>query len=135
MLFRRSRRADRAAPTSTAEAEPDAAPEGDPQLAAIASLSRALVRAKDKDAAARTLIETCFSLLDVEFAAVALVDEGGHGAEGLLAVTSDGDVAWWPQVTIDFDAEPSGIASAVFEGAPVVVYDVSTSSQISWPAE
>jgi two-component system phosphate regulon sensor histidine kinase PhoR len=131
MLFRRSRRADRAAPTSTAEAEPEPALEGDPQLAAIAALSRALVRAKDKDAAARTLIETCFSLLDVDFAAVALVDEGGHVAEGLLAVTSDGDVPWWPEVTVDLDDEPSGIGSAVFEGAPVVVYDVSTSTQVN----
>ncbi|HEY7148715.1 MAG TPA: GAF domain-containing protein [Gaiellaceae bacterium] len=131
MLFRRSRKAEQAAPTPAATAEPEPAPEGDPQLAAIASLSRALVRVKDKKAAARTLIDTCFSLLSVDFAAVALVDEDGRHAEGLLAVTSNGDVDWWPDVRLDFDNEPSGIASAVFEGAPVVVYDVSTSKQIS----
>jgi len=118
-------------PTSTSEAEPEPAPEGDPQLAAIASLSRALVRARDKGAAARTLIEGCFSLLAVDFAAVALVDEDGRHAEGLLAVASTGEVDWWPETRIDFEEEPSGIGSAVFEGAPVVVYDVATSKQVS----
>jgi PAS domain S-box-containing protein len=131
MLFRRSRRGERDGAASTIEADPDPAPEGDPQLAAIASLSRALVRAKDQDAAARTLIDTCLSQLEVEFAAVALVDETGRAAEGLLAVSADGELDWWPEISIDFDNEPSGIASAVFEGAPVVVYDVATSSQIS----
>src|SRR5262249_45731600 len=38
---------------------------------------------------------------------------------------------WWPAVAIDFDSEPSGIASAVFEGGPVVVYDVAGSQQVS----
>ena len=131
MLFRRTRRADRAAPDSTAEPEPAPAPEGDPQLAAIASLSRALVGAKSPEAAARTLIDTCFSLLGVEFAAVALIDEDGRHAQGLLAVASNGDVDWWRDVRIHFDDEPSGVASAVFEGAPVVVYDVATSKQVS----
>jgi PAS domain S-box-containing protein len=131
MLFRRNRRADRTAPAPAAEPEPEPASEGDPQLAAIASLSRALVRARDKEAAARTLIDTCFSLLGVDFAAVALIDEDGRHAEGLLAVTSNGDVEWWPDVRLDFDNEPTGIASAVFEGAPVVVYDVATSKQVS----
>ena len=131
MLFRRSRRAEQPASASTEEAEPEPAPAGDPHLTAIAALSRALVRAKDKDAAARTLIDTCFSLLGVDFAAVALVDEGGHTARGLLAVDSNGDVDWWREITVDFDEEPSGIGSAVFEGAPVVVYDIATSQQVS----
>ena len=89
------------------------------------------MRAKDPEAAARTLIETCLSLLGVDFAAVAAIDEDGRHAEGLLAMTSNGDVDWWRDVQIDFDDEPSGIASAVFEAAPVVVYDVSSSTQVS----
>src|SRR3954470_13141141 len=131
MLFRRGRRADRAAPTSTSEAEPAPAPEADPQLEAIASFSRALVRARDNDAAGRTLVETCSSLLGVDFAAVALVDEAGRHAEGLVAVAADGDVDWWREVRVDPEQEPSGIGSAVFEAAPVVVYDVAASKQIS----
>src|SRR4249919_3166441 len=131
MLFRRTRREEQAATDTAPETASEPAPEGDPQLAAIASLSGALVRAKDPEAAARTLIETCLSLLGVEFAGVAAIDEDGRHAEGLLAMTSNGDVDWWRDVRIDFDDEPSGIASAVFEAAPVVVYDVSSSTQVS----
>src|SRR5689334_605933 len=102
MLFRRARRGDRAAPESTAEPEPEPARDGDPQLAAIASLSRALVGAKSPEAAARTLIDTCFTLLGVEFAAVALISEDGRHAQGLLAAASNGDVNWWRDVRVDF---------------------------------
>ena len=41
------------------------------------SLSSALGRARDQDAVARTLLEACLSLLDVDFGAVALVSEDG----------------------------------------------------------
>jgi PAS domain S-box-containing protein len=131
MLFRRSRRGNgpSSAPESEGEAEP--APASDPQLTAIASLSGALVRAKDKQAVARTLIDTCISLLGVDFAAVALVGEDAKSAEGLLAVSAQGDEDWWPDVALDFDSEPSGIASAVFEGGPVVVYDAAGSQQVN----
>ena len=49
------------------------------QLSAIASLSGELVRARDKQAVARILIDTCLSLLPVDVAAVALV-AGGVGS-------------------------------------------------------
>jgi PAS domain S-box-containing protein len=129
MLFRRTRRAER--PGSEPATVGDAEPAPDPQLTAIASLSSRLVRAKDKQAVARILMESCFSLLSVDFAAVALVSEDARGATGLLAMTEDGEVDWWTQVTLDFDSEPSGIASAVFEGGPVVVYDVASSKQVN----
>ena len=130
MLFRRNRRAD--GPASAAaldsESEPDS---GTDQLTAIASLSSELVRAKDKHAVARILIDTCFSLLGVDLVAVALVSEDAKRAQGLLAASADGDLDWWSSVAIDFDSEPSGIASAVFEGGPVVVYDVASSQQVN----
>ena len=34
-------------------------------------------------------------------------------------------------MAVDFDSEPSGIASAVFEGGPVVVHDVASSQQVN----
>ena len=130
MLFRRNRRAD--GPASAAaldnESEPDS---GTGQLTAIASLSSELVRAKDKHAVARILIDTCFSLLGVDLVAVALISEDAKRAQGLLAASVDGDLEWWSSVAIDFDSEPSGIASAVFEGGPVVVYDVASSQQVN----
>jgi DNA replicative helicase MCM subunit Mcm2 (Cdc46/Mcm family) len=94
MLFRRNRRADGADSAAALEDEPEPASGTDQQLNAIASLSSALVRAKDKHAVARVLIDTCFSLLDVDLAAVALVSEDAKSAEGLLAVSAEGGRSW-----------------------------------------
>ena len=130
MLFRRNRRADR--PASAAALDSESEPHsGTDQLTAIASLSSELVRAKDKHAVARILIDTCFSLLGVDLVAIALISEDAKRAQGLLAASADGDLDWWSSVAIDFDSEPSGIASAVFEGGPVVVYDVASSQQVN----
>jgi len=130
MLFRRNRRDDGPASAATPGDEPDAPSSAD-QLTAITTLSSALARAKDKHGVARILIDACFSLLAVDLAAVAAVSEDAKRATGLLAIGPDGDLDWWPSVAIDFDSEPSGIASAVFEGGPVVVYDVAGSQQVS----
>ena len=127
MLFRRNRRSD-----GPASAGPDDEPDsGTAQLTGIASLSAKLVRARDKQAVARVLIDACVSLLTIDLAAVALVTEDGKRAHGLLGVDADGDIDWWPSVSLDFDTEPSGVASAVFEGGPVVVYDVAASQQVN----
>ena len=130
MLFRRGRRSEHAAPLPTGPRATEAPPAEDRQLTAIASLSSALARTRDEETVARTLIEACFSLLEVDFAAVALVEEGKR-ASGLLAAARSGDAEWWKDVSLDFEKEPSGIASAAFEGGPVVVYDVAGSQQIN----
>ena len=130
MLFRRNRRAD--GPATAAAPDGEFEPlSGAGQLSAIASLSGELVRVKDKHAVARILIDTCFSLLGVDLVAVALISEDAKRAQGLLAASPDGDLDWWTNVGIDFDSEPSGIASAVFEGGPVVVYDVASSHEVN----
>ena len=130
MLFRRNRRADGPAPTAAPENE-SGRDSGTGELTVIASLSSELVRARDKQAVARILLDTCVRLLSVEFAAVALVSEDAKRARGLLAIGADGDLDWWPSIAVDFDREPSGVASAVFEGGPVVVYDVAGSQQVN----
>jgi PAS domain S-box-containing protein len=131
MLSRRKRRASTpaAAAPGPVAGEPGAAP--DSQLTAIASLSSALARARDEQTVARTLLEECSSLLEVDFAGLVLVDEERKGASGLLALARSGDTEWWRDVSLDFEQEPSGIASAVFEGRPVVVSDVPGSPQVS----
>jgi PAS domain S-box-containing protein len=129
MIFRR-RRADEPAPLPASE--PDEPVAGrDHQLTAIASLSSALARARDQEAVARTLLEACLSLLDVDFGAVALISEDGAHARGLWAFAPGMDTAWWQDVSLDLDQEPSGIASAVFERGPVVVYDVAASQRVN----
>jgi len=130
MLFRRNRRAD--GPTSPADLDNEPEPSSDTdRLTAIASLSSALVRAKDKQAVARILIDTSLSLLAVDMAAVALVSEDMKRAQGLLAADAEGELDWWTSVAVDFDSEPSGIASAVLAGGPVVVYDIAGSQQVN----
>jgi PAS domain S-box-containing protein len=131
MHFRRNRRTADAAPPQPAPALIDSAPDADGQLSAIASLSSALADAHDEEAVARTLIEECFSRLNLDFAAVALVSEDGKHGSGLLAVARNGDEDWWRDVSVDFEEEPSGIASAAFEGGPVVVFDVAGSPLIN----
>ena len=130
MLFRRRRRSDEPAPTAVG-APDESAPGRDRQLTEIASFSSTLARARDQDVVARTLLEACLSHLDVDFAAVALVSGDGTHARGLQALAPGADASWWEEVTLDLEREPSGIASAVFEGGPVVVYDVAGSKRVN----
>jgi PAS domain S-box-containing protein len=130
MLFRRRRRSDEAAPAQ-ASAPDDPTPGRDRQLTEIASLSNMLVGARDQDAVARTLLEACVSLLEVDLAAIALISEDGAHARGLDALAPGLDMSWWKEVTIDLEHEPSGIANAVRERAPVVVQDVAGSQRIN----
>ena len=67
----------------------------------------------------------------VDFAAVAVVSDDGKHATGLLALAANGDTDWWRDVALDFEQEPSGIASAAFEGGPVVVYDAAGSPRVN----
>jgi PAS domain S-box-containing protein len=80
---------------------------------------------------ARTLLESCSSLLAVDFAAVAIISDDGKHASGLVALAANGDTDWWEKVDLDFEHEPSGIASAVFEGGPVAVYDAAGSPRVN----
>src|SRR5439155_2183433 len=43
----------------------------------------------------------------------------------------DEDATWWRDVRLDLRNEPSGIASTVFDAAPVVVYDIESSPRVS----
>jgi PAS domain S-box-containing protein len=130
MLFRRRRRSDEPAPAPAGDPD-EPIPGRDRQLTEIASFSSMLARAPDQDAVARTLLEACLSLLDADFAAVALISEDGEHAYGLQALAPGVDTSWWTDVTLDLEREPSGIASAVFEGEPVVVYDVAGSQRVN----
>ncbi|MBA2568657.1 MAG: GAF domain-containing protein [Actinobacteria bacterium] len=70
-------------------------------------------------------------LLGVEFAAVAIIDEGTRRARGVYALENGQEATWWREVSVDFETEPSAIASAAFEAAPIAVYDVAASSKVN----
>ena len=103
----------------------------DRTLQAIAAIASALARARDLETAARPLVDQVQTLLGVDFAAVTVVDSDAHEARGVLARLGEADAAWWRDVRVDLRNEPSGIASAAFEAAPVVVYDVQSSPLVS----
>ena len=46
-------------------------------------------------------------------------------ATGVYAELNGEPAAWWEEVQVDLRNEPSGIASAVFDAAPVTVYDIA----------
>ena len=103
----------------------------DRELGAVAELAASLSRAVDPTDASRPLVRQVADLLGVGFAGVALVTADGHEAVGLYAELDGEHASWWDDVRVDLRTEPSGIASAVFEGAPVTVYDVSASPLVS----
>jgi len=100
------------------------------ELGAVADISTALGRARDRAEVARPLVKHVRSLLGVGFAAVAVVAEGGAEAEGVYAELDDEAAEWWSSLRVDL-AQPSGIASAVHDAVPLTVFDVSSSALVS----
>ena len=100
-------------------------------LEAVAASSEALAATNDAEAAARVLLDEVASALEIEFAALALIDEAEGEARGLLARERGRDVRWWREVRVDLHNEPSGIASAYFDAAPVLVFDCAESPLVS----
>jgi len=70
-------------------------------------------------------------LLGVGFAGVAVVSDDGRLGEGVYAELDGREPGWWRDVRLDLRNEPSGIANAVFDAAPVAVYDLASSPLVS----
>jgi len=103
----------------------------DRELDAVAALANSLSRTQDPVEAGRVLLDEIGSLLQVEFTGLALVTDDEDEATGLVARSDGSDVDWWTDVRVHLHNEPSGIASAYFEAAPVAVYDVESSPLVS----
>jgi PAS domain S-box-containing protein len=103
----------------------------DRELGAVADLSGALGRAHDAAEVAKPLVRQVTTLLGVAFAGVAIVDADREGASGVYAELNGAPADWWSEVRVDLRNEPSGIASAVFDAAPVTVYDIASSPLVS----
>ena len=103
----------------------------DRELEGVTAVSNELAHALDAEAIARILLPNIQALVGVEFTALASVDERGNEARGVLALAEGEEAGWWQQVVVDLRNEPSGIARAVRDLAPVAVDDVSTSTLVS----
>jgi PAS domain S-box-containing protein len=99
----------------------------DRELSVVTDLSAALVAAETVEDVARTLIDRALALVEVEFGALTLISDDQSEGFGLLARRRGKDLAWFREVRYDLLNEPSGTASAVFEGAPVTIYDAESS--------
>jgi PAS domain S-box-containing protein len=102
----------------------------DRELAAVAAIANALVRAPDATTIGRVVADEVSLLLGVEFCGIALVDADADRADLLVARRDGQDIDWWSGQHVSL-SEPSGIASAVFDGAAVQVYDVASSTRVS----
>ena len=118
----------------TTSSEPAAGPDEPipvpPVTGGTASLSAGLAHAADAKAVARAFLDEVVALLGVEFAALALIREDDKEATGLVARSEGADVGWWEAVSIDLEHEPSAISSAVYEAAPLTVFDVEASPRV-----
>ncbi|MGZ4333248.1 MAG: GAF domain-containing protein [Gaiellaceae bacterium] len=103
----------------------------DREIAVVSEISAALARAGEPLAVARPLVAHVAQLLGVGFVGIALVTKESEEAEGLYAEAGGAPADWWSGVRTDLRNEPSGIASAVFDAAPVTVYDVGGSTLVS----
>jgi two-component system, OmpR family, phosphate regulon sensor histidine kinase PhoR len=100
------------------------------ELESLESISAAIARAGDAESVARVLLDEIAALFGVEFVGLALVDEPMNEAHGLLARREGVDFDYWSDLRFDLRSEPSGIASAAFDVAPVTVYDTANSSLV-----
>jgi PAS domain S-box-containing protein len=101
-----------------------------PELGAVATLSTALLGARDVESVATLILDQVRASLEVDVAFLAVISEDGAEATGLLGRGAEGDIPWWPGVRIDLRTEPSMIASAAAEAAPLQVYDVDSSPHV-----
>jgi PAS domain S-box-containing protein len=131
LLVRGADRAFAVGGLGRAQAAEQRVSERDRDLETVAEISKALVRARTPVAVARPLVHHVATLLGVAFAGVAVVSADRTLGEGLYAELEGRDAGWWPDVRVDLQNEPSGIASAVFDAAPVTVYDIASSPLVS----
>ena len=98
-LFRGQERANVVLTTARAREAEQRVSLRERELDSVASLSRSLARTQDPASAGRALLDEIESLLGVEFAALALIDEDGREAHGLVARTANEDIDWWAEMT------------------------------------
>ena len=100
-------------------------------LAVVRDLSQALDAAETVEEVAQRLIDRAVDVVGFEFGSLLTVDAEKTEAQGVLARRGRVDLPWFRDVRLDLVNDPSGTASAVFEGAPVAVYDADSSQLVN----
>lgn len=103
----------------------------DRELESIAEISVAFARAGDVESVARLLLIDVERLVGVDAAGLVLVSDDARSAQGCLLRVDGHKLDWFSDVELDLESEPSGVATAVFEGAPFTVFDAAASTKVS----
>jgi PAS domain S-box-containing protein len=98
----------------------------DRELSAVTELGTTLVHSQTAEQVGRTLIDEAAKLLGLEFGSLVLVNDHLTEAIGVIARVGGAD-ATWDDVRLDLRNAPSGTASAVFDAAPLAVFDANAS--------
>jgi len=101
------------------------------ELESMAAVTSALGRTGDAEVVARALLEQVEDLVDAELACLVLVDEDEREGAGLMGRVRGRELEWFPDVRIELDNEPSGVATAAYEAVPVAVYDAQASNVVN----
>ncbi len=101
------------------------------EVGALTEISPELARAREPVDVCRPLVRRVAELMGVGFVGVAVVSEDDREGIGVYGERDGEPADWWRGVHVDLRNEPSGIASAVFDAAPVTVFDVAGSPLVS----
>jgi PAS domain S-box-containing protein len=85
----------------------------------------------DLEAVAGALLERSEQLGGIELACLLLIEEDARMGMGVVGRADGRELEWFPEVRIDLENEPSGVATAAFEAAPFAVYDTAASQIVS----
>jgi len=102
-----------------------------PHLESLSEIATAFGGTDDLATIARELLERVEPLVGAELSLLYIVDDEGRIATGSLGRDHGEELAWFRDLTVDLDNEPSGVSTAVFEAAPFAVYDIQASAIVS----
>src|SRR5207245_2099301 len=122
-----------AVPGLLALASGQAPEDGEPsdQVKSRAAISAVLGRTHDAETVAEALLAQVEELAGIELAGLLLVDYDTRTVNGCAARVNGRPLDWFPDIRIDLDNEPSGVATAVHEASAFAVYDARSSKIVS----
>ncbi len=103
---------------------------GEHRLAAVAELSAALAQARDKESAARTILDTLNELVGFDLSGLVLINADGSEGKGFLGRAGGVDVSWYPSINLDLKNQASDVRRAFENGDLFMVENAPGSADI-----
>jgi PAS domain S-box-containing protein len=106
----------------------------DARLESLAAFPAALAQTHGPEAIARAVLAEVERLLGVDVGALAVVEEGGRRARGVVARVRGSELPEYGGIVYDLGAAPSGLATSVLEAAPLAVFDTAAATGSERPS-